>query len=81
MAGLQERAKSAGSKSRLVRELSANRLASKFNPDTLYDIKHFKNKSNGSVSILETNQNPIRGLMNSSYLNSYFDMKEDEKSG
>lgn len=46
--------------------MSTNRLASKFNPDTLYDIKHFKNKSDGSVSIIETNYNPIRGLMNSS---------------
>lgn len=46
-----------GSKTNGIKKLgeqyTINRIASKFNPDTLYDIKSLNFKSNGSISILK----------------------------
>jgi len=46
-------------------QLGINRIASKFNPDTLYNIKQLKSNSKGSLSILKTEEIPIHGKMSS----------------
>jgi len=46
-------------------QYSTNRIASRFNPDTLYNIKSLQSKSNTSCSILKTDNNDIRGKLSS----------------
>jgi len=55
----------------LSNQLCNNRIASKFNPDTLYDIKSLQSKSHGSISILKKDiNNNIHSKLSSIYLNA-----------